>query len=112
MSPKFKGPLDAPSRWLQIDAWAGTQLIGFDGDLAKIDFLRWDLPNFVHHLRRNARIAIVAPGGGRDVLTAKRFGQQRPLSAETDAYIMHVANERFGDFTGHSLRGTRVTLAD
>ena len=112
MSPKFKGPLDAPSRWLQIDAWAGTQLIGFDGDLAKIDFLRWDLPNFVHHLRRNARVAIVGPGGGRDVLTAKLFGQQRVLAVEINGDIMHVVNERFGDFTGHLQRDPRVTFVN
>ena len=112
MSPKFKGPLDAPSRWLQIDAWAGTQLIGFDGDLAKIDFLRWDLPNFVHHLRRNARVAIVGPGGGRDVLTAKLFGQQRVLAVGINGDIMHVVNERFGDFTGHLQRDPRVTFVN
>jgi len=112
MSPKFKGSLDAPTRWLQIDAHAGTQLIGFDGDLAKIDFLRWDLPNFVHHLRRNARVAIVGPGGGRDVLTAKLFGQQRVLAVEINGDIMHVVNERFGDFTGHLQRDPRVTFVN
>jgi hypothetical protein len=112
MSPKFKGSLDVPSRWLLIDAVAGTQLIGFDGDLAKIDFLRWDLPNFVHHLRRNARVAIVGPGGGRDVLTAKLFGQQRVLAVEINGDIMHVVNERFGDFTGHLQRDPRVTFVN
>src|SRR5947207_10541188 len=90
MSPKFKGSLDVPSRWLHIDAIAGTQLIGFDGDLAKIDFLRWDLPNFVHHLRRGARVAIVGPGGGRDVLTAKLFGQKRVLAVEINGDILKI----------------------
>jgi len=71
LSTEFKGSLDIESRWLQIDAIAGTQLVGFDGDLKKVEFLRWDLPNFVHHLRPGGRVAIVGAGGGRDVLTAK-----------------------------------------
>ena len=112
MSPKFKGSLDVPSRWLHIDAIAGTQLIGFDGDLAKIDFLRWDLPNFVHHLRRGARVAIVGPGGGRDVLTAKLFGQKRVLAVEINGDILNVVNQRFGDFTGHLQRDRAVTFVN
>ena len=109
LSSAFHGSLQVPNRWLHIDAIAGTQLIGFDGDLKKIEFLRWDLPNFVHHLRRDARVAIVGPGGGRDVLTAKLFGQKSVLAVEINGEILRVVNERYGDFTGHLHRdaGTR-----
>jgi hypothetical protein len=101
LSSTFRGSLKVPSRLLTIDAIAGTQLIGFDGDLKKVEFLRWDLPNFVHHLRRDARVAIVGPGGGRDVLTAKLFGQKSVLAVEINGDILRVVNERYGDFTGH-----------
>jgi len=112
LSTEFKGSLDIESRWLQIDAIAGTQLVGFDGDLKKVEFLRWDLPNFVHHLRPGGRVAIVGTGGGRDVLTAKLFGQKRVLAVEINGDIMRVVNDRFGDFTGHLERDPGVTFVN
>ena len=112
LSTEYKDPIRIQSRWLQIDSIAGTQLIGFDGDLKKIDFLRWDLPNFVHHLRQGARVAIVGAGGGRDVLTAKLFGQKRVVAVEVNGNTMRVVNDRFGDFTGHLDKDPRVTFVN
>jgi hypothetical protein len=110
LSRAFKGPLQVPSRWLQIDAAAGTQLIRFDGDLGKLEFLRWDLTNFVHHLRRDARIAIVGAGGGRDVLAARLFGQKRIVAVEINPDIIEVVNGRFGEYTGHLDRDPKVSF--
>ena len=110
LSRAFKGPLLVPSRWLQIDAAAGTQLIRFDGDLGKLEFLRWDLTNFVHHLRRDARIAIVGAGGGRDVLAARLFGQKRVVAVEINSNIIEVVNGRFGEYTGHLDRDPKVSF--
>jgi len=112
LSTEYKNPVRIESRWLQIDSIAGTQLIGFDGDMTKIDFLRWDLPNFVQHLRRGARIAIVGAGGGRDVLTAKLFGQKRVVAVEVNGDTMRVVNGRFGNFTGHLDRDPGVTFVN
>lgn len=112
LSTEFKGPLDIVSRYIRIDGHAGTQLIGFDGDLKKVEFLRWDLPNFVHHLRPNGRIAVVGAGGARDVLTARLFGQKRVVAVEINRDIMRVVNERFGEFTGHLERAPGVTFVN
>jgi hypothetical protein len=112
LSTEFKGAGDITSRWLQIDAHAGTQLIAFDGDLEKVGFLRWDLPNFAHHLRSGGRVAVVGAGGGRDVLTAQLFGQKRVLAVEINGDIMRVANGRFGDFTGHLDRFPGVSFVN
>lgn len=110
LSVAYEAPLDVPNRWLQIDAVAGTQLIGFDGDLTKLEFLRWDLTNFVHHLRRDARVCIVGTGGGRDILAAKVFGQKRALAVEINPNIMRVVNGHYGAFTGHLDRDPLVTV--
>ncbi len=112
LSAAYKGPLDIPNKWLQIDASAGTQLLRFDGDLRKVEFLRWDLVNFVHHLRRDARVCVVGAGGGRDILTAKLFGQKRVLAIEINPSIMHVVNRRFGEYTGHLDRDPIVSLVN
>jgi len=112
LSTEFKGTPDIESRYLNIDGHAGTQLVGFDGDLKKVEFLRWDLPNFVHHLRRDARVAVVGAGGARDVLTARLFGQKRVVAVEINRDIMRVVNERFGGFTGHLDRSPGVTFVN
>lgn len=112
LSSAFPGPLEVPSRQLWIDSGAGMSLIAFDGDLGKLEVLRWDLVNFVHHLRRDARIAIVGSGGGRDILAAKVFGQKQVLAIEINADILDVVNGRFGDYTGHLDRDPMVRLAN
>jgi predicted membrane-bound spermidine synthase len=110
LSPVFAGAREVATRNLQIDAGAGTTLIGFDGDLAKADFLRWDLVNFPHHLRSGARVCIVGSGGGRDILTAKVFGQKQVTAVEINGDILKVVNGHFGDFTGHLDRDPAVRL--
>ena len=110
LSTEFRGRPDIVSRYLRIDGHAGTQLIGFDGDLKRVDFLRWDLPNFVQHLRPGGRVAVVGAGGARDVLTAQLFGQKRVLAVEINRNIMQVVNEHYGDFTGHLDRLPGVTF--
>ena len=112
LSTAFKGPLKVPSRNLQIDAGAGTTLIGFDGDLGKLEFLRWDLVNFANHLRREARICIVGSGAGRDILSARLFGAKRVTAVEINSNILKVVNERFGDYTGHLDRDPIVALVN
>jgi predicted membrane-bound spermidine synthase len=112
MSSAFSGSLEIPNRALQIDAGAGTALIAFDGDLGKLEFLRWDLVNFVHHLRRDARICVVGSGGGRDILAAKVFGQKQIVAVEINADILNVVNGRFGDYTGHLDRDPIVRLVN
>ena len=112
LSRSYEGSLQVPNRSLQIDAGAGTSLIAFDGDLRKVELLRWDLTNFVHHLRRDARVAIIGAGGGRDILSAKLFGQKRIVAVEINADILQVANERFGDYTGHLDRDPAVRLVN
>ena len=112
LSTAYSGPIDVPRRSVQIDAGAGTVLIGFDGNLEKLEFLRWDLTNFVHHLRRDARVCIIGSGGGRDILASRVFGQQRVLAVEINANILRVMNERFGDYTGHLNRYANVSLVN
>jgi hypothetical protein len=101
-----------PNRWLQIDSGAGTQLVGFQGDLKTVDFLRWDLVNFGQRLRQGSRVCIIGAGGGRDVLTAKLFGQKHVLAMEINPDIMRVVNGRFGEFTGHLDHDPNVALVN
>ena len=61
----------------------------------------FDVTSIVHYLRPNADVFIMGSGGGRDILTALAFEQSSVTGIELNGDILNVANERFGDFTGH-----------
>jgi hypothetical protein len=112
LSPAYRGDCQARHYWLQIDACAGTPFVEFDGDLAKVDYLKYDVANFVHHLRPGGSLCIVGTGGGRDILTGLMFGKDRIVGVEVNEDILDLANNRFGDFTGHLDRHPRVQLVN
>jgi hypothetical protein len=112
LSQNYPGDVQVPQYWLQIDACAGTPFISFDGDVSKVDYLKYDVANFVHYLRPGGSLMIVGTGGGRDVLTGLLFGKERIVGVDVNEDILDLANNRFGDFTGHLDRHERVRLVN
>jgi hypothetical protein len=112
LSPNYKRDARVRHYWLQIDSCAGTPFVEFDGDLSKVDYLKYDVANFVHHLRPGGSQLIVGTGGGRDVLTGLLFGKERIVGVEVNEDILDLANNKFGDFTGHLDRNPRVQLVN
>ena len=94
---------DDPVRqlFLTIDGTAGTVLTEFTGEPARLEYLKFDVTNIVHHLRPGSRVLIVGAGGGRDVLAALAFGQSSAIAVEVNQGILNLVNSVFGDFTGH-----------
>ncbi|MBX7244691.1 MAG: hypothetical protein K1X53_04285 [Candidatus Sumerlaeaceae bacterium] len=86
---------------LRIDASALTVLTGFDGDVNKLDFLKYDIVNLGHHMRPNSNVFVVGAGGGRDVLSALAFKQKSVTAIEINGNIIETGTKVFGDFTGH-----------
>jgi hypothetical protein len=107
MSPKKRPPNQATEKHnLIIDATAATVMTKFTGRLdpesiASIAYLKNDLTNMAHHLRQDARVAVVGAGGGRDVLSALAFEQASVTAIEINADILGIVNGVFGDYTGH-----------
>lgn len=99
MSSVYQGPL---SRFLLIliDTAAGTPIQKFDGDLASVDFLRYDVTSLAHYVRPNGRVLIIGPGGGRDVLAALVFGQPEIVGVEINPIIVDLVRSRFGEYAG------------
>lgn len=87
--------------WLLIDATAGTPLTKFTGNLDEIEFLKYDIVNLAHHLRKNADVMVVGVGGGRDVLSALAFKQKSVTGLEVNDAIVEAVLKRYGDFTSH-----------
>jgi hypothetical protein len=112
LSPTYRGDSKVRHYWLLIDSCAGTPFVEFDGDLAKVDYLKYDVANFVHYVRPKGSLLIVGTGGGRDVLTGLLFGKERIVGVDVNEDILDLANNQFGDFTGHLDRHPRVRLVN
>jgi SAM-dependent methyltransferase len=77
-------------------------LTGFDGThLQHLEHLKYDVTNLAHYLRDRARVLVIGVGGGRDVLSALLFGQERVVAVDLNQDILEIVNGRFGDYTGH-----------
>ncbi|MGH7185477.1 MAG: hypothetical protein ACREIB_04260, partial [Pseudomonadota bacterium] len=119
ISPEFKGE-SLPSLWLELDADAGTPILG--GGIAalaekgRLDFLSWDVTAAAYVWRdmlgapaENA--FIVGGGGGRDVLTALAFDVAEVDVVELNPAVVEAVEQAFGDFSGRLYSHPRVRLS-
>lgn len=97
---------------MDIDVNAGTVLTHFDGNLAAVDYLKYDVTNFGYYVRPEASALVVGTGGGRDVLSALALGARQVVGVEINEDILHAANDRFGAFTGHLDRLPQVRFVN
>ena len=88
------------SRMIIIDNNVGTEMVGFDGNPARIQTLRRDFSAAAHRVRRNVDVLIIGAGGGRDIRVALMHGQRHVRAVEVNPLVVRMANETFGDFTG------------
>ncbi len=98
-------------RWLNIDGDAGTVATRFDGDLAPLGYLKYDVTTLAYHLPDRARAAVVGVGGGRDVLSAAVFGSRDITAVELNPTFVRLLTTEpgFADFTNlHKVEGLRL----
>ena len=95
-----------------IDALAGTVLTRYKGDPQQVDFLKYDVTNLAHWVRKDANVLVVGVGGGRDILSALAFDQKSVTGVEINGQILHALNNVYGDFTGHLDQDPRVTIVN
>ena len=97
---------------MDIDVAAGTVMTGFDGDLTRVQHLKYDVTNIGYLLRPGGDALVIGAGGGRDVLSALVYGADRVTAVEINKDILRTVNGRFGDFTGHLDRHPRVRFVN
>jgi hypothetical protein len=85
---------------LNIDNDAGTPITRFDGNLAALGFLRYDVTSIGAQLRRNGTAAIIGVGGGRDVLNCAVNGFRRIVGIEVNSATVKLISNRFEWFSG------------
>ena len=113
-SPKFdawKTPVT--QRLLDIDGDSGTVAYRFSGNLAEVDFLKYDVTTLAYHLPQRASAAIVGVGGGRDLLSAALFGLRDITGIEINPAIVRLLTDApgYADFTNLGrLGGVRLVV--
>lgn len=87
---------------LNIDGDAGTTAYGIAGDLARAQFLRYDLTNLAYHLPARRSAAVIGVGGGRDVLSARVFGIPEITGVEINPVFVELLlrEPRFSTYVG------------
>ncbi len=113
----FSSMLRTQARELHLlyDADALTQIVGFDGDLKKVDYLLWDVTSAAHHVRKNASVLVIGAGGGRDVLAALAGGARSVAGVEINDVTVDLMRTRFHDYTGDlyvDYPGVTITVED
>jgi spermidine synthase len=98
-------------RNISIDAYAGTPMIRFDGDFGKLDFLKADISAIAYYVFEPGGSAVViGAGGGRDVITALKFGAGHVYAVEINPLVIGYAMNEFGGFTGHIYEDPRIDV--
>src|SRR5215831_6526779 len=77
---------------LNIDNDAGTSMTRFDGNLAPLSYLRYDVTALAAQLRPGGSAAVIGVGGGRDVLNCAINGFRRIVGIEVNAATVHLAS--------------------
>ncbi len=97
----FSSRLSAQVRELHLlyDSDAMTQITGFDGDLARLGYLLWDVTSAAHHARTNKNVLVIGAGGGRDVLSALVAGAGSVTGVEINDITVELLQTKFRDFT-------------
>ena len=88
------------TRNISIDAFAGTPMMRFDGDFAKMSFLKYDVSSMAYYLLKPGGSAlIIGAGGGRDIIAALMFGAAHVFAVEINPIIVDFVQNTYGDFT-------------
>lgn len=93
-----------------IDSSAGSSITNFDGDLNKLNYLKYDITNLAHYLKPDSDVLVIGAGGGRDILSALVFGQKSVTAVEVNGDIIDAVNNKFGNFSGHLDRNPKVSF--
>ena len=113
MSSAYAGPV--PDQYgLRIDAYAGTPINAFRGDLSEVQFVTYDIPALVYRLKTPRRALIIGSGGGIDILAALSSGCPEINCVEINPAVVAAMRGPFRDFSGglYLLPQVKVAVAE
>jgi hypothetical protein len=95
---------------LNIDGMAETPISRFDEGWEQVRFLEYDVSSLANYLKAGANVLVIGPGGGRDVLSALLFGQDRVEGVELNPLVVQAVKGRFGEYAGRIYDDPRVRI--
>jgi hypothetical protein len=110
MSPAYHPNRKLDQLYLNIDSGAATVITKFDGNLATVEHLKYDVTALAHYLRNSTSVLVIGVGGGRDILTSLVFGQRHVTGVEINPDILDVITGRFSEYAGSLQSNPAVTL--
>jgi predicted membrane-bound spermidine synthase len=100
-----------PQYDLLIEGVAGTQIQNCaDGDVSKLDFLRYDVSSLPHLLRPTGSALALGVGAGLDVMMAKHHGKDPIVGVEVNPLVGDIVNGHFGSYSGRPYYLPGVTV--
>jgi hypothetical protein len=101
-SPIFDGaPWAMDQRSMNIDGDAATTSYHIEGDLARADFLKYDVTNLAQFLPGHRSAAVIGVGAGRDILSARIFGVPDITGVEINPILVDLLTT-IPDFADYS----------
>jgi spermidine synthase len=112
LSPKIAETTKAKFLYLDIDGGAATPILKFDGNTDPVSYLAYEISNVVHHLRKNAEVAVIGAGGGKDILSALVMNQKHVTAIEINENVLKAVHEKYAEFSGNLKSDPRITLVN
>ena len=87
--------------WLEQDGNAGTPITKFDGDLAKLEHLEFDVTTVGYQLRPPRRVAVIGAGGGTGhPVRAPGRAPKRSTAIELNRHTIYAVSKDFAHISG------------
>jgi len=109
IKPSFFGPafywgagrgaeqFQTASAGIFIDAYAGTPITKWDGNIGSLDWVSYDVTTLPYHLRKG-NAGIIGVGGGRDILSALWGGNTSVTGIEINDNLLRALQGPYRDF--------------
>lgn len=111
MSKKYTQSIDSKQLWIEQDASAGTPIVPFNGDFSTVNYLKFDITALPYYLRKKANIFILGVGGGRDVLTALVFKNEKITGVDIHPIMIDLLKNKYADYAGHIYQNKYVNIS-
>ncbi len=97
---------------IRIDADAATEIVPDAANSLLHQDLKKDIAELAYHIKPNANVAIIGPGGGRDVAAALAFDARRIVAIEINPIIASdvMLTEPFLSYSGNLYKHPKVEL--
>lgn len=98
--------------YIKIDADAATGITKDASNSALHQEQRNQIDALAYHLKTDANVLIIGPGGGNDVMSARVFGQKHITAVEINPIIAHdvMSSEPFMSYSGRIYQQPDVQL--